>query len=154
MGYFKFKDNGVLEVPSKEELEELDIDTYIISYTDGTMSDGRPFYAYIAVVPSKYQEFHEKTTAQQPIVLNDYGIVITADFAPEPPPEIIDYMRENYLFDESLSDQLQNELATQRAKYIEKKELSRVQDIVEQMKQKALSPELKKKMSDATGSNN
>jgi len=143
-----FKEDGSVEAPSQEELENLDIDTYVIAYTNGTLTDGRPYYAYIAVMPSKYQEFYDLTSNGKPMVLSNYGEVIVADFEEKPPQEIIDFMVENYGFENDLGANLQKELSQQRGASIQKVELDRIQDIVSKMKQKDSSPEMAKKMAD------
>jgi len=138
-----FNPDGKVKVPSQAELEAIDRHTFIIAYTNGTMADGRPYYAYIAVQPSKYQEFHDMTAAGKPLVMSHYGQVIIADFAVRPPQDIVDYMREEYGFEDNLESGLQQQLTLQRGAFIQQNEVSRLQYIASMMKQNNYQDDLK-----------
>lgn len=133
---YTFESSGNIQVPSQQELKEIDDEVAIITYTNGTTEDGRPYYAYLAVKPSKYTEFHERTSASETIVLNDYGNIIACGFETGPPPEVIRQMREEYGYDEHYAQKLKSEASRQRKIFSARQEEKRVQDIVAMLKNK------------------
>ena len=132
-----FDSSGKVKPSSPEELAEADKNTYILCYVHGTMEeDGRPYYAYVAIVPSKYREFHALTAARKTMVIGDYGTVVAADFEFEPPPEVVEEMRHVYGFDDQLETKLRNEALKQQQAFFEKQEVKRIDDIVAMLKKK------------------
>jgi hypothetical protein len=86
----------------------------MIAFTSGTLPDGTPFYAYLAVQPSKYREFYERTAAGLPLVLRDYSTVIRAGLAPQPPEDVVAYMRQEFGYHDTYEAELRKQLARQR----------------------------------------
>lgn len=135
MAALAFDTSGKVSVPPTNVLERIDSHTYIVAFTNGTMADGKPYYAYIAVKPSMYQEFYDNTVAKKPMVLSNYGSVIVADFMQTPPKEIIEFMRSEFGFENNFEDSLRQQVSAQRNAYIKENEIKRAQDIVNMMRQ-------------------
>jgi hypothetical protein len=134
MPSYNFESSGKLSSPSGEELQKADATSAIIAYTNGVANDGRPYYAYIAVKPSRYREFYELTSARKTIVLNDFGDIIEGDFEAAPPAHVVQRMREEYGFDENYERELKEEVSRQRDKFSAQQEEKRLMDIVAMMK--------------------
>jgi hypothetical protein len=81
-----FEASGKVRCSSTEELAEADKETAILGYVHGTMEDGRPYWAYVAIIPSKYREFHALTAARKAMVIGNYGTVVAAGFESRPQP--------------------------------------------------------------------
>jgi len=133
---YNFDSSGKVKLPPEAEIKELDVDTAILAYTSGKTEDGRPYYAYIAVQPSKYREFYTKSAARQTLVLNDYGTIVAGDFLAEPPPEVVKEMYDTYGFDDEYEKKLQEEVTKQRSESGDKIEEQRLLDIVSMLKAK------------------
>jgi hypothetical protein len=131
---YLFEPSGQLKVPSEQELKDIDIEVAIICYTNGTTEDGRPYYAYVAVTPSKYMEFHRMTAARNTIVLNEYGRIVAGGFEAKPPPDVIRKMREDYGYDEHFAQKLKDEVTRQRGTFSTNQEEKRLMDIVSMLK--------------------
>ena len=132
-----FDSSGKVKHSSAEELAVADQNTAIVSYVYGTMDDGRPYWAYVAIKPSMYREFHAITASTKAMVIGDYGTVIAAGFESEPPPEVVEEMHEVYGFDEQYEEQLRQEALKQQDVLFEKNETSRINDIVAMMLKKS-----------------
>ena len=131
-----FKPSGELMPPTAEELAEADKDAAILCYTNGLLEDGRPYYAYIAVKPSKYQEFKKLTDARMGLTLGDYGEVIAGNFEASPPPEVVAEMRDKYGFDEHYAEKVVQKIRREQTTFMEQKEKKRLDDIVAMLKMK------------------
>ena len=129
-----FEASGKVKSPSADELAEADKGSAILGYVDGTMEDGRPYYAFVAIIPSKYQEFHALTAAKKPMVIGKYGTVFAAGFESQPPPEVVKEMREVYGFDNQLGAKLEAEALKQKKAFFDKQETTRIDDIVAMLK--------------------
>src|SRR5687768_4593585 len=73
---YEFDASGRLKPPDKEALAKADTAVDIISLATGRTPDGTPYYAYVAVPPSKYRAFLDATRRGQAMVLSEYGRVI------------------------------------------------------------------------------
>ncbi len=133
---YDFDGSGKVKAPPAEQLKAADADTAIIAYTSGTTGDGRPYYAYLAVRPSKYREFYELSSARKEITLGDYGKIVLAGFEPAPPPDVVQHMRDKYGFDEHYERKLKEEVSRQRGQFSARQEEKRLMDIVAMMKAK------------------
>ncbi len=136
MPRYSFESSGKLSTPSTEELQKADDSSAIIAYTNGVTEDGRPYYAYMAVKPSRYREFYELTSARKAIVLNDFGNIIEGGFEESPPANIVQRMRNEYGFDENYEKAIKEEVSRQRGKFTAAQEEKRLMDIVAMMKAK------------------
>jgi hypothetical protein len=131
-----FEASGRVKCHSAEELAEADKEMAILGYVHGTMEDGRPYYAYVAIKPSKYKEFHALTTARKAMVIGHYGTVVAAGLQSEPPPAIAKKMRDVYGFDEQYEAKLKQEALREKEKFFENQEKVRLDDIVAMLKNK------------------
>ena len=125
-----FDSSGKVKHSSADELAQADQNTAILSYVHGTMEDGRPYYAYVAVKPSKYREFHALTAAKKAMVIGEYGTVVAAGFELEPPADVVKEMREVYGFDDEYETKLKQEGLKQQEAFFAKQEKTRIDDIV------------------------
>lgn len=126
----QFESSGKLKLPSAEAIASADRDTAIVCYTNGTLNDGRFYYAYVAVKPGKYLEFHELTSARKSIVLGEFGEILAAGFEPSPPDGVVKRMREEYGYDEQFAQRLKDEVVKQRGSFSKAQEEKRLMDIV------------------------
>ncbi len=131
-----FEASGKVKHSSVEELAQADQETAILSYVHGTMEDGRPYYAYVAVKPSKYRDFHAMTAAMRPMVIGDYGTVVAAGFESEPPADVVKEMREVYGFDDQYEERLKSDALKQQEFFFAKLETKRIDDIVAMLQKK------------------
>src|SRR5579884_2861923 len=113
------KKTAQLVPPTAEELLEADKSTIILGYVDG-MSDGQPFWAYVAIKPSKYAEFHAKTSARQHLIIEDYGTIIASGYDLAPPAEVVQEMKEKYGADARLGEALKQEAIRQQKAFVDK----------------------------------
>ncbi len=136
MPAYQFESSGKLRAQSPAALQQADSGASIIAYTNGTTADGRAYYAYIAVKPSKYREFHQKSKARQSMKLNDYGKIIVYGYEPKAPTTVVQHMRSKYGFDEEYETRLRSEVENARREFSIGQEEKRLMDIVAMMKMK------------------
>jgi hypothetical protein len=132
---FKFESSGKLKQPTSEELASADKDTAIVAISTGKQANGEPYYAYIAVKPSKYAEFYRRSKQRESINLDDYGTIIAAGPEIVPPTEVAKRMSDEYGFDPDFEKKIEAELIKEREKFGTKKENERINDIVAMLKQ-------------------
>jgi hypothetical protein len=128
-----FDASGKVQASTEEELAVADETTVILGYINGTLADGRPYYAYVAITPSKYREFYELTAARQPLTIEDYGSIIMFGYDYAPPPEVVEKMHTDYGFDENYGQKLRQDAEKQQKVFLDKKEADRLKDIVAMM---------------------
>lgn len=131
---FAFHKNGTLEPPPQAALEAADDDTLIITYTTGKLADGRPYYAFISVKPSRYKAFNDAMKSKKPVCLKDYGDILACDFTEQPSAEVISHMHKAYGYNDNFMPKLQDELTKQRLAYNAMQEEIRLGDIVKKLK--------------------
>lgn len=137
MASLQFDNDGKIKTASAESLTQADANgAAIIAFSSGNTASGRPYYAYVAVKPSKYREFCEKSEARETIKLSDYGRVVAHGFESAPPASVVQHMYEQYGFDETYESRLKAEISSQRQKDSLQKEEDRLMDIVAMMKAK------------------
>lgn len=99
--------------PSQEELQKADNEVSILIITAGEMEDGKPFYAYLSVKPSKYKDFMEAEKKGN-YKLSDFGEILEFGREKEPPENVKKEMEEKYgashTFEEDFIKSLQNYL--------------------------------------------
>lgn len=84
-----------------ERLKELvDQEVAIITLVQGARTDGSPFWAYVAIPPSRYEAF-KKAEATGAYRLNDYGAILRSGEGQEPPGAVRQEMMDKYGADES-----------------------------------------------------
>jgi hypothetical protein len=135
---FTFDGSG-LKPPTAEELAKADAESTILVYITGIVEDGRPYYAYIAVKPSLYDQFKAKCDAKAEIIPGKYGAVIATGFESSPPPEVISMMRDTYGFDEHCLDKLREGLISQYKVFLKNNEDACIGDIIAMLKKKQTS---------------
>lgn len=134
MQQFQFDTSGNIKVPSEQDLQKADKGAVIIAYTHGTTESGRPYYAYIAVKPSKYREFCERSERRNSIRLSDYGKIIVHGFESKPPANVVKHMRDKHGFDDEYEAKLKEAIHSQRKQFSIDQEEKRLIDIVAMMK--------------------
>ena len=78
-----------------ELLEEADKSVEMLVLVTGQRQDGRDFWAYAAIPPSKYTAFTE-AEAKGNYRLNDYGRVLTSGDGQRPPSGLEQQLREKF----------------------------------------------------------
>lgn len=131
---YAFESSGELKQPTPEELAEADKQSAILVYSHGMAGDGRPYYAYVAIRPSKYTEFHAASAAGQSLLLSEYGTVVAGGFADRPPPDVVRRMREINGFDDDYEEKLAREVRDQRDAFLKQNENARLHSIVNWLK--------------------
>ena len=133
---FDLEESGKLREQTEEELAALDKLEALVGYFHGTVSDGRPYWAYLLIKPSKYKEFYELTTARKPLVPTDYGTIIASGYDAAPPPEVVKEMREKYDFDNNYETKIKEEAEKQQKVFLDKKEEDRMKNIINMLQKK------------------
>ena len=134
MTKFTFDESGKIIQPSAEELAAADEEIDIITYTKFTTLDGSPYYAFLAVKPSKYKEYSDMVVSKQPMNLSDYGKILASGYAAKPPDEVIEEMHERYGYLEKYEGKLVEEAKKQQKVFHDKKEATKLLDIVALLK--------------------
>ena len=68
----------------------------IIVLCRGETVSGKPFYAFVKIKPSRYAAFQQVQAEAHNFEVQDYGEILTFDYAHTPPQEVIDAMRKRY----------------------------------------------------------
>lgn len=131
---FEFDDSGKLKPLTPAQLAEADATSEIVAFTDGALDDGTPYWAYLAVLPSRYREFLERSEAREPMVLADYGRILEFGLDDAPPEEIREAMRLQYGFDENYMGTLIEKAKEEQKEFLGQKEAQRIDDIVAMLK--------------------
>ncbi len=97
------KEYDAFPLPSEEDIAAADEHLEIIALSQGITDDGKPYWAYVTIAPSKFKEFSQ---AASPIKLTDYGTVIRAGIGDEPPQDVRDEMEVNINADHSIQEQI------------------------------------------------
>ena len=134
---YEFEASGAVRLPSQEQLLDLDNDTAVLAFTNGQMEDGTPYYAYVAVKPSRYQEFYNISKAREPMVIGEFGTIVACGAELMPPADVQQQMRDEYGFDDEYENKLRTECEKQRTKHMEKQEINRINDIVSMLKKQS-----------------
>lgn len=79
--------------------DDIDETVSVLQLATG-LSDGKPFWAYVAMFPTRYKEYYTKVTEGQPVDLTEYGEVLVKGWGEEPPEEIRRQMVDEYGFDD------------------------------------------------------
>lgn len=136
MTTISFESSGKVKSSSPEALAAADSDMAVLGYVHGTMEDGRQYYAYVAIKPSKYREFYALTAAKKAMVIGQYGTVLAAGFDSQPPADVVKEMREVYGFDDQYEAKLKQDALAQQEAFFANQEKVRIDDIVAMMKKK------------------
>ena len=135
-GLFRFDESGKLKELTAAELQKSEADSNIIVLDRGKLEDGRPFWVYIRVKPSKYKDFAKASREGRPKRLTDYGTILKYGFDKEVPASVKLAMKQKYGCDDNHMSTLMNELKVTQDLYISQKEAQRIAEIVEMLKKK------------------
>lgn len=103
-----------LSMDKEEMLRVADEEVAMIALSQGQNNEGQPRWSYVLVPPSKYEAF---CAAKGPIRLNDYGEVIASGDGVEPPAEVVAQMAERYGADETIEEDLVNNMQKLKKEY-------------------------------------
>lgn len=74
----------------------------------GVDGDGRNFFMYLAVKPSLYTDYKQKTEAGEAIEFLNYGEILEWGYAVVPPKEVQQKMAEKYGLQHDLEERLRD----------------------------------------------
>ncbi len=133
---YKFKENGELDELTAAELVAEDAYSAITVLDRGVTADGTPYWLYIDVKPSKFQDFVRAVRSGTPKVFEDYGTILKFGYDKEVPESVKEEMKQQYGFDENCIENLKKDIRAEQKKFLEKKEDNRIGDIVAMLKKK------------------
>lgn len=82
--------------PADELREAVDSAVEIIVLVRGTLADGRAFWAYASMPPSRYPAYKAMETAGQSYRLEDWGTILRHGLGEEPPLDVKVEMHDAY----------------------------------------------------------
>ena len=133
----QFEPSGKIKPPIREELKAADeAGEAIIVLDRGTIEDGTPYWAYVAVRPSRYEEFMRLGKNRQPKRINDYGAILKYGFDAEVPYDVRQFMEQANGFDDHFEEKLAAKVKTARIEFLKQQESQRISDIVAMLKKK------------------
>jgi len=133
---FTFDSSGTLKEPTAAEVAAADSDSAIIVLNRGKLDDGAPYWAYIAVKPSRYREFIKATEERRRVLLEEYGAFLHYGYGEDVPESVREEMKSSYGFDENYVDNLTKKVKDARAAFFKQQENQRIDDIVTMLKKK------------------
>lgn len=75
--------------------DDIDDNVSILQFVTAS-HDGKDFWAYLAMKPSRYEEYCARVLANEMVNLHDYGEVLEEGWGSEAPPEIQEKMAREY----------------------------------------------------------
>jgi len=134
---YQFEKSGKLKKYTAEELAEADKTSSMLALDQGMLEDGKtPYWAYIAVKPSKFEEFIKITAARQKMNLADYGEILEYGFDAQVPESVQETMKSKYGFDKDYKTKLVDKVKQAQAEFLKSQENQRLGDIVAMLKKK------------------
>ena len=97
-------------LPPKEELEAADDKVAIIHLCSGQTSDGRDFFAYVAMWPSRYMEYIEATQRGDDVLLREFGDILESGYGLVPSERVQEEMKRKYGVDPTFFEELTKEI--------------------------------------------
>ncbi|TVQ84131.1 MAG: hypothetical protein EA357_03465 [Micavibrio sp.] len=98
--YVKEKDGKAGQTPEShlttEQWQKLDEQFSMVELCSGADAEGRSYWAYLSLYPSRYREFRENAAGGVSMRLTDYGEVLATGWGPMPPALIKAKMEEKY----------------------------------------------------------
>ena len=134
---YHFEKSGALKPYTAEELAAADHTSSVLVLDQGTLDNGVPYWAYLAVRPSKYAEFMEFTAARKPIRLTEYGVILEYGLDAEVPADVQQAMKQKHGFDNDYKAKLIREIKKAQAEFLENQENKRIGDIVAMLKKQS-----------------
>lgn len=136
---YVFDSTGVLKRPTAEELTAADEQSVVVVLDRGLLEDGSPYWAYVAVMPSKYAEFMRLASERTPLVLEEFGAIIRHGFEQDVPAAVKEAMKQEVGFDENLLDTILKDVTQAQAEHMKRAEAQRLSDIVQELKKQGSS---------------
>jgi len=136
---YKFAKDGTLKDMTAEELAAADADSSVIELNQGILNDGTPYWAYIAVKPSRYKEFKRLIAEQQPILLTEDGNILKFGFDEIVPTSVREEMKQEHGWDDKCLTTLTAEVKAAQGTFLKQQEDMRIADIVSMLKKKNLA---------------
>lgn len=113
-------------LPSKDEWAKADEKFSVYVLTQGVSAEKVPFWAYLAIPPSKYLAY-KNAEMNEGMTLSDYGEVIAMGMGYDPPEDIMRQMEEEFGVDHAFEESIQSVAETYieeervKQKYTERK---------------------------------
>ena len=92
------------------KVTEIDKKAAIVELFQGKTGDGKDFYTYIAVKPSKYEEYKKSQISGKSIDLTECGKILYVDWGKKPTEEVKQEMIDKYNLDTDFEEKFLNEL--------------------------------------------
>lgn len=84
-----------------------DKDHRVIDLFLGVAPNGRPFYAYLAIIPERYVEYRDQVSAAQNIEFAKFGDIIIGGWDAVPPAIVQRGMTDHFGFIHNFEERLQ-----------------------------------------------
>jgi len=136
---YEFDTSGKIKPLTAAELEAADVDSYILVLIQGLLKSGRPYWAYLAVKPSKYKEFLQANKENKSIRHKDYGKVIKRGFDKNVPLVVQEEMKAKYGFDENYIENLTQKIKSAKTEFLKQQDDKKISDIVAMLKKRQSS---------------
>jgi hypothetical protein len=133
---YSLEPSGKLKLLTPEELAAADIDSTIIVLNTGVLEDGTPYWAYVAVKPSRYSEFMRLTASRQPISLKEYGEILKCGLDKTVPEAARQEMARDYGCDDNYLSLLAEDVRKAQLAYLTDQVSHNIGDIVAKLKKK------------------
>jgi hypothetical protein len=131
---YQFEKSGMLKKLTAEELAAADGDSAVIVLSSGMLENGTPYWVYIAVKPSRYEEFLKVTAARQPLCIDDYGVVLKYGLDKEVPAAIKEEMKREHGCDDNYLATLTQDIKKAQSEFLKEQEEQKLGDIVAMLK--------------------
>jgi hypothetical protein len=130
---YTFEKSGKLKTLTGEELAVLDKDSAIIVCNRGKLTDGTPYWVYLAVKPSRYEELLRMTAEGRYIVFEEYGRILNYGTGSEIPEDIKEEMRWEYGWDDHYMVHLMMDMEKARSTFLKEQKVQKnkkISDII------------------------
>jgi len=97
------KEYDTIKAPTTEEMSIADDNFEIIVLSTGKMDDNSPYWAYLSILPSRYESLKN---AEPPFDLEEYGTIIKAGEGEEPPEDVKKEMELEIGADHDINNQI------------------------------------------------
>jgi len=141
---YQFERTGELKMMTEEELAEADRTSSIVVFDRGVNRDGRSYWLYILLKPSKYIEYMRLAAAKnrKPMKFDEYGELLDYGYDKDVPVPIKQKMKELYGCDENYPMRIEQEVEKARTAYLKEereKDTARFKDLATMLKEKQAS---------------
>ncbi len=89
-----------------EAFAKADQHASLVHLVNGKTGDGEDFFAYISVLPSRYEDFILISRAKEEMNLHEFGDVIECGFGMEPPEDVRRAMESRHDIDFTFHEKL------------------------------------------------